>query len=128
MRFLADMGVSPSTVRHLRELGHDAVHLVEQDLSRLSDAEIVLKARRESRVILTVDLDFAHLLVQGGQPRPSAIIFRTANKTPSAIDAALERCLAQFGTMLAQGAILSVSESAVRARRLPIRPPDEPAR
>lgn len=27
MRFLADMGVSPSTVAALRQAGHDAVHL-----------------------------------------------------------------------------------------------------
>ncbi len=30
MKFLADMGVSMTTVSSLRQLGHDAVHLREQ--------------------------------------------------------------------------------------------------
>ncbi len=31
MKFLADMGVSPLTVRALCELEYDAIHLCEQD-------------------------------------------------------------------------------------------------
>lgn len=62
MRFLADMGVSLFTVSWLREAGHDAVHLREQGLQRLPDAEILLKARQEDRIILTMDLDFGTLL------------------------------------------------------------------
>lgn len=45
MRFLADMGISPRTVNWLRTAGYDAVHLVEEDLERLSDDEILAKAR-----------------------------------------------------------------------------------
>ena len=118
------MGISPITVRRLRELGHDAVHLMEQNLFCLSDAEIIAKARAEARVILTVDLDFSQLMALGGESCPSVIIFRLANKTPSSINAALEGCLAQFEEMLNRGAILSVTETAVRARSLPLRPPE----
>ncbi|CAD5925990.1 DUF5615 family PIN-like protein [Planktothrix agardhii] len=35
MKFLADMGVSPLTVKVLRQQGYDAVHLSEQGLERL---------------------------------------------------------------------------------------------
>lgn len=62
MRFLADMGVSLSTVRAFRADGHDAVPLREEGLSRLPDAEILAKARREQRIVLTFDLDFGDLL------------------------------------------------------------------
>ncbi len=48
MKFLADMGISQSTVHWLRQLGYNAVHLREQGLQRLPDAEIVKKARTEN--------------------------------------------------------------------------------
>ena len=50
MTFLADMGISSRTVNWLRNEGHQAVHLVEQDLYRFPDAAILQKARDEERV------------------------------------------------------------------------------
>jgi len=58
VRFLADMGVSITTVETLRAADHDAVHLREEGLVRLPDPEIVAKAARECRIVLTFDLDF----------------------------------------------------------------------
>ncbi len=53
MKFLADMGISPRTVNELRQQGFDAVHLIEQGLERLADADILVKARDEGRILLT---------------------------------------------------------------------------
>ena len=47
MRFLADMGVSITTVQALRVAAHDAVHLREEGLIRLPDPDIVAKAAQE---------------------------------------------------------------------------------
>ena len=52
MKFLADMGISPRVVRTLRDNGHDAIHLQEQGLGRMSDADVLIKARNEERVLL----------------------------------------------------------------------------
>ena len=41
MKFLADMGVSPLTVKKLKEEGYDAIHLSEQNLMRMSDSQII---------------------------------------------------------------------------------------
>lgn len=46
MKFLADMGVSMTVVRNLREAGYEAIHLREEGLQRIPDPEIVEKARR----------------------------------------------------------------------------------
>lgn len=62
MRFLADMGISMATVGALRALGYEIVHLREVDLIRLSDEEIVSKAKREGRIVLTMDLDFGQIM------------------------------------------------------------------
>jgi predicted nuclease of predicted toxin-antitoxin system len=55
VKFLADIGVSQSTVRVLREHGHEVISLREQDLGRMSDATILDKARREECIVLTFD-------------------------------------------------------------------------
>ena len=44
MKFLADMRVSPLTVKKLNQEGYDAVHLSEQGLFKMPDSEIMAKA------------------------------------------------------------------------------------
>jgi predicted nuclease of predicted toxin-antitoxin system len=56
MRFLADMGVSQQVVEWLRATGHEAVHLRDEGLQRLPNGEILQKAGREQRTVLTFDL------------------------------------------------------------------------
>jgi predicted nuclease of predicted toxin-antitoxin system len=83
MKFLGDVGVSVSTLKALREAGYDSVHLREQNLHRLPDQAILLKAIEERRIVITFDLDFGDLLATRGGRRPSVIIFRLNNQTPS---------------------------------------------
>ncbi len=73
MKFLGDMGISPRTIELLRERGYDAIHLIEQNLERMPDPNILEKAQQEGRILLTVDLDFAQLLAISGQSLPSVI-------------------------------------------------------
>jgi predicted nuclease of predicted toxin-antitoxin system len=65
MRFLADAGVSPKTVEFLTQLGHEAVHVRTLGLQHARDAELVERARTDSSVVLTFDLDFGELLALG---------------------------------------------------------------
>lgn len=120
MKFLADMGISPSIVQALRERGHDAIHLHEQGLIQLSDADILNKAREEGRVLLTHDLDFGELLAFHKQRLPSVIIFRLSDMRPQNIWLHLNAILAQHSQSLEQGALLSVRDQKVRVRTLPI--------
>jgi predicted nuclease of predicted toxin-antitoxin system len=53
MRLLADMGIGLDVVNGLRAIGHEAIHLIEEHLQRTSDDEILAKAIREQRIILT---------------------------------------------------------------------------
>ena len=62
MKFLADMGISPKTVSFLQNLGYQAAHLHQEGLDRLSDSEILEKARLNGSILLTHDLDFGDLL------------------------------------------------------------------
>jgi len=119
MRFLADMGVARSVVTWLRESGHDAVHLLDEGLERLPDAEIFAKARRESRILLTFDLDFGEIASLAGAAGTGVVLFRLRNARAAAVQARLARCLAAAGAELVRGAFIVVEESRLRTRRLP---------
>lgn len=121
MKFLADMGISPLSVAFLREHGHDAVHLSEENLYRLPDHQIVSKARQEGRILLTHDLDFGEILALTGAEHPSVITFRLRSMRPEIVNRYLEEALNRFGSELEHGAIVSIVEPHIRCRVLPIR-------
>jgi len=120
MRFLADMGISQSTVSWLRDNGYEAIHLREDGLQKLSDSEIVAKAARENRVILTCDLDFGDIMAASGEAWPTVIIFRLENETPQSINRRLLQVLEKSFDALEKGAIVSVEETRHRIRLLPV--------
>lgn len=120
MKFLADMGISPQSVEFVRKVGHEAVHLHELGLDTLSDSEILEKARKETQIVLTSDLDFSELLAIAGYRLPSVIVFRLRDMRPDNINAHLEVILDQHANNLEEGVIMSVTEHHIRMRSLPI--------
>ena len=120
MKFLADMGISQSSINWLREKGLDAIHLREERLHKISDIEIIEKARRENRIILTCDLDFGDIMAMSSGICPSVIIFRLENETPKNVNRRLEQVLDESFDALEKGAIISVEEVRHRVRLLPI--------
>lgn len=120
MRFLSDMGISQRVVIWLREQSHDATHLRDEGLQRLENGDIVTKASRESRIILTWDLDFAEILALSGSNTVSAVVFRLVNTRSTHVIERLERVLLESAQDLENGAIISVEEGRHRVRLLPI--------
>jgi predicted nuclease of predicted toxin-antitoxin system len=120
MKFLLDMGLAQSTVTWLRAEGYDAVHLREEGLQRLRDEQVIDKARREGRVILTHDLDFGRLIALSQSRLPSVITFRLDNMQPAHVNHYLTQVLSRFAAELEAGALVSINEEAVRVRSLPI--------
>ncbi len=120
MKFLADMGISLFTVAWLRSFGHDALHLRDEGLQRLPDPQILIKARQEERILLTMDLDFGMLLAMNKNQFPSVILFRLSDERSEVVNERLEPVLSQCKKVLETGAIISVSDEAFRVRSLPL--------
>jgi predicted nuclease of predicted toxin-antitoxin system len=120
VKFLADMGISMTTVEALRLAGHGAVHLRDEGLIRLADPEIAAKATREGRVVLTFDLDFGDILAAARSETPSVVIFRLRNQTPAGVNPRLSHVICECAEDLAGGAIVVVEDEGYRVRRLPI--------
>jgi len=120
MRFLADMGVSQRVVTWLRAQGHDATHLRDEGLQQLENGDIFTKAFRESRLILTWDLDFTEILALSKTGTVSAVVFRLMNTRSDHVIERLGRVLLESAQDLEEGAIISVEEGRHRVRLLPL--------
>lgn len=102
--------------------GYDTKHLREEGLQRLSDKDIFAKARKESRIILTFDLDFGAITALAGTKLPSVIIFRLQDERPENVNTILQQILKETQEKLKQGAVISANEKRFRVRCLPIKP------
>jgi predicted nuclease of predicted toxin-antitoxin system len=121
MNFLLDMGLAQRTVLFLRAHGFDAIHLREQQLQRLPDEQIVQKAVAENRIILTHDLDFSRIVALSRGQYPSVVTFRLADMRAPAVNHYLQEVLDRFSAELSAGALISVTEQAIRIRQLPVK-------
>ncbi len=120
MRVLLDQGLPRSAAGLLRAAGIDAVHAGECGLAEAIDTEILHFARRQNRVIFTLDADFHAFLVLGHASAPSVVRFRIeglrADSAADAIRSILQSCREE----LAKGAMVSVTEDRVRIHYLPV--------
>ena len=120
MKFLADMGVSPQTVKALRAEKYDATHISEEGLFRMEDSAILQKAFEEERIVLTFDLDFTDLLAITSASLPSVVIFRLRNTVPAFVTSRLLSIVSSCSQDLKSGVLITVEDSRYRLRRLPI--------
>ena len=121
MKFLADMGISPKTVDFLIALGFESIHLSALKLNKMLDSEILNKAKNEGFILLTHDLDFSELVAASKAKLPSVIIFRSRNMQPNDVNSTLKKVVTNHSSALKQGAIISVTDSQIRVRQLPIK-------
>ncbi len=120
IRLLADMNISPKTVRVLQQHGWDIVRVSQILPVSASDQEILELARRQNRTVVTQDLDFSALLALGGYDRPSLIILRLSVSDPEAVTDRLLELLPRLEQVLQEGCAVTVEETTVRIRKLPV--------
>jgi predicted nuclease of predicted toxin-antitoxin system len=120
MKLLLDQGLPRSTVLPLRASGIDAVHVGERALATAPDSVILDIARREQRIVVTLDADFHALLALSGAAGPSVIRIRIEGLRAEPIAAVLVDVLELCKNDLSHGAMVSVTENDVRVRRLPL--------
>ena len=120
MKFLIDMPLSPVLSRWLTETGHDAVHASAIGLHAASDVEIIDRARREERTVVTADLDYPRLIATARSDSPSLILFRGGDWTEASVRARLAEVLSALTEDEVQSSIITIDRDRVRRRRLPI--------
>jgi predicted nuclease of predicted toxin-antitoxin system len=113
LKLLLDTCVSPRTRTALAVGGHDVVWAGDWEADP-GDAAILEIARRESRILITLNKDFGELAVVFDQPHSG--IIRLVNIDPQDQASSCEAALAQHGRELVAGAIATVTRDRMRLR------------
>jgi predicted nuclease of predicted toxin-antitoxin system len=124
VRFLVDECLPPQMAVLLRGAGHDCAHVYELGLGGQPDERIMDLADRENRILLSADTDFGELLANAPVLAPSVILLRRADKRADSLAAVILANLEQVGDDLAAGALIVISDTRIRTRRLPMKPPE----
>lgn len=90
MRFLLDANISHETASFLRQFNFDVKSLIEENLSHLVDAEVVNLAKKEKRIIITFDLDFAEIFYFLEQKHFGVIVLRLKDQRVESVNQILE--------------------------------------
>ncbi len=121
MRILANENFPGDAVTALRQQGHD-VAWVRIDAPGSSDIEILERAQRENRIVLTFDKDFGELAFRSGLPALSGIILFRISAPSSAYVARAAVAALESRTDWA-GYFAVVEDRRIRMTPLPARTP-----
>lgn len=120
MRWLLDQGLPRSAATFLWETGEDALHVGDLGMADASDDRILDHARRDGRIVVTLDADFHSLLAVGGAARPSVIRLREEGMKGQVLAKLILDISRQFKSELMQGCAMSYQNGKIRLRKLPI--------
>ena len=113
MRILLDTCVWGGVRQDLVGAGHDVLWAGDWDEDP-GDEEILSRASRESRILVTLDKDFGELAIVHGQRH--AGILRLVNLSTRQQAGACLQALTRFGTDLEAGAIITAEPGRLRIR------------
>jgi predicted nuclease of predicted toxin-antitoxin system len=111
MRLLADENIEREVVLLLGSLGHDVKWMVTE-ASGTADADIPAIGRKESRVIVSYDVEFISALRRSGQTHTGAILVRAGHSDFHWIAKAIHEAL--MGRKNWSGRIAVIKPSGIR--------------
>ncbi|MHB0971439.1 MAG: DUF5615 family PIN-like protein [Thermoanaerobaculia bacterium] len=120
MKLLLDQGLPQSAAGRLRDRGIDAIHAADVALSFAADLEILDRAREMQATVVTLDSDFHAMLALSGARAPSVIRIRIEGLDGAGLEALIFAVIASCREEIESGAAITVTETAIRLRKLPI--------
>lgn len=121
IRLLADVHISPKTVRDLQKQGYEIMRSSEVLPTNAPDINILEFARTENWVVLTQDLDFSMLVALSKYSQPSLITLRLSSAKPDIVTQKLLDILPQIEEALQEGSAITIQDESIRIRKLPVR-------
>lgn len=116
MKFKLDENLPELVSTTLAGLGHDAHTVVQEQLAGALDDEVLRASAAESRVLITLDLDFADIRAYPPGTHAGLWVLRPAKQTIGVIDALIRAALRLADSERVHGQLWIIDEQRVRIR------------
>jgi len=93
LKFLLDENISPRTAKFLKDLGHDVKVLDDFKMLGCENGEVVNIARKENRIIITLDLTFGYRFYFLNRGRIGILLLRVDDLTVENVNNVLKSFL-----------------------------------
>ena len=121
MRLLLDNNLPERLVQLLGAAGWDVLHVRALGLHAATDPVVMERARSDARILVSADTDFGALLAASRAAGPSVVLVRRlAGRRAAELAGVLLANLPVVAADLDAGAVVTVTDDALRVRRLPL--------
>lgn len=112
MKFLIDAQLPRRLAGWLEQLGHDALHTLDLPLgNRTADSEVIARAIRDDRIVVTKDSDFVQNFILTGQP--TLLLIATGNISNAELERLLHRNIPAIERAFGSCRYLEITRSAL---------------
>lgn len=116
MKFLADENVEWPIIVQMRQWGHDVLSIKEALPGKEDDAVLAL-SQKETRILLTNDLDFGRIVIHQKKNSPGVVLMRFDSEASNQKIKALGHLLQHHSEKL-MGHFTVISEKRIKIRPL----------
>ena len=116
MKFKFDENLPSDLGALLRADGHDAHAVLDENLRGAADPPIAKVCQDEERILITLDLDFAHIKNYPPQDYPGIIVLRLARQDRDTVLAIIPRILTLLQTEPIAKRLWIVDDNRTRIR------------
>lgn len=116
MLFKVDENLHADVALVLKQAGHDAMTVHDQNLTGSDDAHVIAVCKHEGRILLTLDVDFADVRIYPPQDYPGIIVIRLTSQTRANMLDCVTRLQVALATTTITGQLWIVDENRIRIR------------
>ncbi len=112
MKFLVDAQLPRRFANWLNEAGHDAMHTLDLPRKNLTtDQEVIARAKRDGRIVVSKDEDFVQTFLVTGEP--SLLLISTGNISNAGLEKLLRANLAGIEAAFASSRFVEITGDAL---------------
>ncbi len=116
MRFKIDENLPVDLAILLRNSGHDAETVYDEELTGAPDPDIAARCQEEGRVVVTFDLDFSDIRAYPPAQHRGLLVLRLKRQDRDHVLRTVERLLQVFTEEELDGRLWIVDEDRIRIR------------
>jgi predicted nuclease of predicted toxin-antitoxin system len=116
MKFKIDENMPVDVAEDLRQAGHEAMTVADQQLAGQPDVRVAEVCRTEGRALLTLDLDFSDIRVFPPSDYAGIIVLRPSVQTVKNVQRLVGQVIALVSTEPLAGHLWIVDEGQIRIR------------